>query len=220
MAGTAAKLTDSSKKANDSNELLGKLESMEVALEGVSTGYGSSLNIAGAMVPGGKSPVDVYAERQTIDALTTDIQLTFTARTKGAISEAEMALFRDASPGLSKEAAANKSLISAMKAVSLRSLERDKFLNTWADAHEYSLSGADAAWKKYTDNNELIVKSGGQLAIVQANLGNWQSYITGEPVPINKDIPQMNKEQLQNLDPSKLSSEELKQAADRWGSLK
>lgn len=84
-----------------------------------------------------------------------ELQLTFTEKTKGAISDREMAMFANASPNLDKTDEQNAAIIHNMKAAANRTFERSAFYAEFFNI-KGDLIGADMAWKKYIDENPIF----------------------------------------------------------------
>lgn len=111
-----------------------------------------------------------------------NIQLGFTKQTKGAISDREMGMFALATPGLSMSDAGAERVITAMEAASRRTIERNKFFQQWAKLNNGVLTGADDAWSRYVNENEIISQDAqGNLSVNNSNISNWTNYLGRSP---------------------------------------
>jgi len=107
-----------------------------------------------------------------------DIQLGFTERTKGAITDREMALFAGGTPGFGMTDAAADKTMAGMEAVAQRQIERAKFFESWLSKGRGSLEGAQDAWDSYITANPVITRnSDGTLSVNKTNIGNWKGFI-------------------------------------------
>ena len=115
---------------------------------------------------------------QALQSKATEIQLSFTERTKGAISDREMGLFASATPGLGMKDKEADKVMAGMEAGALRVRERQKFYNAWRARHK-TLEGADDAWDSYVDENPVITadEKTGQLSVNKKNISNWKKYV-------------------------------------------
>ena len=109
-----------------------------------------------------------------------EIQLGFTAKTKGAITDREMSLFAGGVPGFGMTDEAAGKVISGMEATAQRKIEQAKFFEAWFAANKGSLEGAQDSWDAYINANPVIVRNpDGTLAVNSKNVGNWKDYIGG-----------------------------------------
>ena len=88
-----------------------------------------------------------------------DVALQQVAKTKGAISNAEMNLFMSASPGLQNTPQGNAVLIEMIDAIADRQVMRATEMENWY-AQNKTLNGFEAAWNQYISQNPLIVDNG------------------------------------------------------------
>lgn len=110
-----------------------------------------------------------------------DIQLGFTERTKGAITDREMGLFAGGVPGLGMTDAAADTVIAGMRAAANRKVEQSKFYEAWLGKNRGSLEGAQDAWDSYINANPIITRNrDGSLSINNKNVGNWKEYVDGD----------------------------------------
>lgn len=93
-----------------------------------------------------------------------DVALQQVQKTKGAISNAEMALFMAASPGLQNTPAGNAALLDMIDAIAERQIEKSKQMEKWRQTNR-TLDGFEAAWSQYIDTNPILVEDGGQLRL-------------------------------------------------------
>jgi hypothetical protein len=114
--------------------------------------------------------------RGSFRSLSTEAQLTFTAKTKGAITEREMATFAEAVPSLSQTPEGNKAISQVLRAGAQRVQARAQFLEEYAAANG-SLQGAQAAWQKFMQDNPIISQGEAGNLVVKGD-GDWRSYIT------------------------------------------
>ena len=81
--------------------------------------------------------------------------MTFTAKTKGAITDREMGMFRTAVPSLAQTPEGNEQIIKTMRAGAQRVQQRAAFYERWLQQNG-SMSGAQTAWNRYIEDNPLI----------------------------------------------------------------
>ncbi len=113
--------------------------------------------------------------RGAFRSLSTEAQLTFTEKTKGAISEKEMALFAAAVPSLRGRPEANMLVAQILRAGAARVQTRSNFMEAWAGKRG-SLQGANEAWQAYRDSTAILVEdANGNLSVQQE--GDWRAYI-------------------------------------------
>lgn len=117
---------------------------------------------------------------EDIRSTAANIQLQFTQQTKGAISDREMSLFALATPGLQMSDPGADRVITAMEAASRRTIERNKFFQQWSRLNRGDLTGADEAWDRYVNENQIISQDNqGNLSVDKSKLSNWASYLPG-----------------------------------------
>lgn len=114
--------------------------------------------------------------RGAFRSLATEAQLTFTAKTKGAITDREMASFAQAVPSLSQTPEGNKAISQVLRAGAQRVQARAQFLEEYAAANG-SLQGAQAAWQKFMQDNPIISQGEAGNLVVRGD-GDWRAYIT------------------------------------------
>lgn len=116
---------------------------------------------------------------QTVSSKATELQLSFTEKTKGAISDKEMALFAIATPGLKNRPGANKMILDGMELGAQRAIQKSLFNERWLNSYG-NLTGAAQAWKNFTDNNPVIDGDASNpegWTFNIKNLDNWESYL-------------------------------------------
>ncbi|MBW3099235.1 hypothetical protein [Pseudohoeflea coraliihabitans] len=86
-----------------------------------------------------------------------DVALQQVQKTKGAISNAEMALFMAASPGLQNTPEGNAMLIDMIDAVADRQIQRADAMEQWRQQHG-TLDGFEAAWGAHIEQNPIIIQ--------------------------------------------------------------
>lgn len=103
---------------------------------------------------------------QEIRSIATKLQLDLTQKTKGAISDREMALFGQSTPGLDMSDQAAENIIQAQRAVRQREKVQANFYRQW-QAQYGTPQGAREAWGKYVRDNPIF--SGSGLEDMQTN---------------------------------------------------
>lgn len=114
---------------------------------------------------------------EEVQSLGTEIQLLFTQQTKGAISNREMELFGQATPGMAMSDIGAQSVINGMEAGAIRAREKPKFFEAWRKQNG-SLDGADAAWDSFVENSPVIQPDGkGGFTVNKTNAIAWQRFV-------------------------------------------
>lgn len=116
--------------------------------------------------------------RGAFKSLAMEAQLTFTEKTKGAITDREMGMFKAAVPNLGQTQEGNAAIAQVMKAGAARTQTRAAFFQNWARKHG-SLEGAQEVWSEYMRDNPLITQT--ENGIAANPEGNWQSYLNRQP---------------------------------------
>lgn len=166
----AGTVSDYRKEADDAMILTDKLDRLEAAR---------------SQAKGRPGPVSARLPSfspaaQMVDSAATEIQLEFTKQTKGAITEREMALFANATPGWQMTDEAARPVLDAMRVAADRKKERAKFFDTWLRSRQ-SLSGAAEAWSAFMRDNPIIEQAqDGRFRVNKNNVGNWRNYLSGE----------------------------------------
>lgn len=113
----------------------------------------------------------------------------------GAASDRDVAMFRGATVGLDKPAAANKAIGDAFKAYTDRQGDMVAFMDQYAKSNG-NLLGATEAWKGYTDAHPLFSTGSGGAIKVNAKVP-WRSVISAggqqqaAPVPAAPSAPRV-----------------------------
>lgn len=116
-------------------------------------------------------------EAQRINSVAEDVRLAFIGKTKGAISEGEMRIFGQATPGMMMGDEAAAPVIQGMRLAAQRSQEQAKFFDQWMRANG-SLAGAPEAWSKFiTEKPVIIRKKDGTYKFEPANVASWRPYM-------------------------------------------
>lgn len=97
-------------------------------------------------------------EAQKISGESVKGALQFVQQTKGAISDKEMALFKDASVGITNDMSINLDRIAAAKGILARVSQQSAFFTEWKKLHG-GLDGAYEAFKQYAAENPIFKKS-------------------------------------------------------------
>jgi len=161
--------------AQAADEMLSNLSTLKTLREDTSyEGFpmGVSQGIAWA------GDVTGMSRGRAINSTALNLQLGFTEKTKGAITDREMGMFAGAVPGLEMGDTAAQPVIAGMEAAALRVKERAKFFEKYLKVHENSLEGAEDAWEGYVNANPIITKNpDGTLKVNRSNIGNWKDYV-------------------------------------------
>lgn len=172
------KLDRATEASDNASTMLSTIQNFKNALQNFETGPGAEYRLKGGQIDqsllGGKmSNQTSVAAGETLKNFGTNFVLGFVQQTKGAISDREMNLFSSASPGLQNTRQGNLKIANAMEAGAQRTVEKSSFLRSYIEQNG-SLSGADTAWKKYTNENPIVDKN---LNINSGNISNWQPYL-------------------------------------------
>ena len=117
------------------------------------------------------------------------------AGTKGSISEKEMALFSQSSPGLAKTEMGNAAMLNFMEAAILSQQEdadmREAYFN-----RNGSLKGYAEARRAYLRDFPRTMGVEGNFAVAQDNFGQYDSYLNADdlPKPRQESAPQQRAE--------------------------
>ena len=118
-------------------------------------------------IPGRK----LGAEAQEFDQIASTILPSMRQGMPGAVSDRDMAIFKDANFGLTKTEEVNKKIINQQLAVATRVKDKAEFLSNWATVYG-DMSGAEANWAKYVKENPLFTATGD----INANVKTYQEY--------------------------------------------
>lgn len=165
---------DKARSAEDLVDLSTRLETLagEVGYTGPGGKIYGAVDDAIRVLPGDSGA------RGAFRSASTEAQLLFTERTKGAITEREMALFAAAVPSLSQTGEANQMIAQSLRAGAERVKARSDFMEAWAGKYG-SLEGANAAWDGYIQANPMLEKDAetGDLRINPE--GDWSMALEG-----------------------------------------
>jgi hypothetical protein len=112
--------------------------------------------------------------RGAAKSLAMEAQLSMTAKTKGAITDREMGMFKQAVPGLGQTAEGNQQIIAAMRAMTNRVKTRAVFMEQYANVNG-SMNGAQQAWNAYIQENPVLEGSAGRLVVREE--GDFTPYL-------------------------------------------
>jgi len=157
-------------------------------LPDIRTNVGQALGMKSGLlgiIPSGQEAGNAAALRSKA----VDLQLGFSEKTKGAITDREQAMFAGATPGLHMADDGANIVFDGQEAGLNRTIERSKFYQTYLQRNR-SLAGADDAWDSYIKANPVFSRKDGKLVINKGNVSNWQSYIGGDaPQPSTATKP-------------------------------
>lgn len=147
--------------------------------------------------------------RGAMRSLGMEAQLAFTEKTKGAITDREMGMFREAVPGMSQRPEANAIIAEVMQAGAKRLQTRDAFYQDWARKYG-SLEGANAVWSDYMRDNPIIEPRGQDQVGVRPE-GDYRSYLNRRPANAYtpQAIMQMGREELMSAPISSMTEAQL-----------
>lgn len=116
--------------------------------------------------------------RGAMSSLGMEAQLAFTEKTKGAITDREMGMFKQAVPGMGQVPEANQMIAEVMQAGAARLQTRDAFYQAWARKNG-SLEGANEVWSDFMRENPIIEQDGDGIRVRKD--GDWRPYISRRP---------------------------------------
>ena len=128
-------------------------------------------------------PVASYfsSAAERVNSLAENVRLSMVAKTKGAVSDAEMRIFGLATPGMSMRDDAADQVIQGMELAAQRVQERAKFFDQWLRSRG-SLDGAMQAWGKFVQDKPIISEGkGGKYTFNPGNVDAWRDYMGGVP---------------------------------------
>jgi hypothetical protein len=172
-------LQDINTNALNSGPALLQLEGVENSIKNLGDIYQGP--IAG-MLP------NVSTEAQMLDAQSTKDALQFVNETKGAVSDREMTMFRQASVGTNKQMRFNENYIKAARATLIRQQQQQQFFNAYNEAYG-TLSGAFEAFKKFANDNPIFKWNKTTVDLLKtpedvANDTSYLNYIASAPAAI------------------------------------
>lgn len=118
--------------------------------------------------------------RGAFTSMSMEARLSFTEKTKGAITDREMADFKAAAPGMLQTQEGNQMIAEVMRAGAARVQTRAAFYENWARKHG-SLEGAQEVWNEYMDDNPIISR-GNDGGLMVNEEGEWIGYLNRQPV--------------------------------------
>lgn len=153
---------------------------------------------------------DLSEEAQKIGGQSVIDSLSYVNQTKGAISDKEMALFRDASVSTSNDKKINKERIAASKAALIRTMQQADFFEKWNELNG-NLEGAYNAFKEYADKNPILKIKNGDFVLeldgAVEDIQNDKTYLKylKQEQPTRSfngvDIPMLNEGMLDGSEP-------------------
>ncbi|MCP4997182.1 MAG: hypothetical protein GY933_00185 [Hyphomicrobiales bacterium] len=140
--------------ANVSQQLRSIADQMEVVAPNVGyTGFGGgaygTLDDIFKVLPGDEGARGAFRQ------LSMDAQLAMTERTKGAITDREMGMFKQAVPGLTQTEEGNRAMVEIMRAAAERQEQRVTFFEQYLSKFG-GLDGATELWGRYLNENPII----------------------------------------------------------------
>ncbi len=109
---------------------------------------------------------NVTTAAQTLDAQSTKDALQFVSQTKGAVSDREMAMFKQASVGTNKNRKFNENYVQAARSALIRQQQQQQFFNAYNEAYG-SLEGAYEAFKEFADDNPIFEWDGTNIVTLK-----------------------------------------------------
>jgi hypothetical protein len=179
QATTNVKRVESLKgQADSARDMLGTLNQVEVLRKQVPSALKGLPGQMGSTVAGWTDYFGVTGGAKALSPQDLSVQLGFTERTKGAITDREMGMFAAGVPGFGMTDAAAEKVIAGMRAAAQRKIEQSKFYEGWLSKNKGDLAGASDSWDAYINANPIIVlNNDGTLAVNNKNIGNWRDYV-------------------------------------------
>lgn len=185
------RVRDYAEQGTAAEDMLGQLEELKAARE-QAWGEGPVLG----MLP------NLSSSSQRVAAAAENVRLGFVAKTKGSVSDSEMRIFGQATPGTSMSDAAATPIIEGMKLANKRVQERAVFFDQWLRSNR-SLDGAQEAWNSFINKHPLIQQgSDGSYVLHPENVDAWRAPKQPAPNPQATGVPDlssMSTEQLLEL---------------------
>lgn len=164
-------------KSESADQLLGTIQMAREASKNVTTG--PLIGRAQTLTP----------EGQTLNGIYTKMALDAATALKGAVSNYEDKLVQSTKPSLTNYNSANESIMKAHETAAQRIIEHQNFVEAWANNNGGNLAGSEAAWGKFIDDNPVLVKTkDGGLAVNEANIRNWDKYLSSGVPTKNQGI--------------------------------
>jgi hypothetical protein len=132
-------------------------------------------------------------ESQVIDAQGLQQALSYVQQTKGAISNAEMGLFINASVGTGRNPERNQSLLQAAKAALVRNKQKFEFINAYTNMGG-TPQEAITAFAKFAQANPIIKAKGAGIELLKPieqiqNDRSWEAYLPQEDRTFGAENP-------------------------------
>lgn len=214
-AATIQEVTDAGRAAADLGSLGRQLETVagKVGYTGPGGGLLGAVDDVVGFLPG-----DTGA-RGAFKSLAMEAQLAFTEKTKGAITDREMGMFREAVPNLGQRPEANKAISQVMQAGAKRVQTRAAFFENWARKHG-SLEGAGEVWSEYMEANPIIRDNGDGIAVNPE--GDWREWLNRKPANSYspESIMQMTERVLVDVPIESMTDAQLSALEARWAQIK
>jgi hypothetical protein len=170
--------------SDNAGDVLGSLDELQAARD-ETTREGPILG----MLPNVSGPA------QRVESTAENVRLGFVQKTKGAVSDAEMRVFGQATPNMSMRDDAAAPIITGMRLANQRVQERANFFDAWMRSRG-SLEGAQDAWKRFTDEKPIIARDPKTNKFVPQpqNVSSWKPYFDGsaaarQPVQTQQAAP-------------------------------
>lgn len=138
-------------------------------------------------------PVASYfsSAAERVNSLAENVRLSMVAKTKGAVSDAEMRIFGLATPGMGMRDDAADQVIQGMELAAQRVQERAKFFDQWLRS-KGSLDGAMQAWGKFVQDKPIISEGkGGKYTFNPSNVDAWRDYMGGAPAVQTNEVEEV-----------------------------
>jgi hypothetical protein len=134
-------------------------------------------------IPGVKQGLTMFSPaRQEMEAITAQmVPVVGRQGLPGAASNLDVQMFKQAVPGQDKSLEANMAIGNAIIQQAQRGREHTDYLRTYADTYG-SLTGADAAWQKYANDNPIFDPQAAAAGKTKLNAGrkSWAEYFAGQ----------------------------------------
>jgi hypothetical protein len=140
---------------------------------------------------------------QALESSTNALALDVAQKMKGALSDKDIAFIKSQTPSLAMGGDAGQAASDALRAGFERAQQRGAFYRAWAEQNG-NINGADAAWKKYTEENPLTTKDDKALGGRKFNPDynkDFSSYLTGKPGGSSGQTKAITREEYDKLEP-------------------
>ena len=213
-AASIEKMNEQASTATDLESLGNQLEQVAPNVGYTGPGgnlYGAADDLIGVL------PGDEGA-RGAFRSLAMEAQLTFTEKTKGAITDREMGMFREAVPNLGQRKEANKAIAQVMQAGAKRVQSRAQFFEAWARKNG-SLEGAQEVWSDFMRDNPILEKAGEGIKVRPD--GDWRGYLNRKPAAsyTPEAIMGLSAEELSQIPLEQMTAPQIDAIEARFGQL-